>query len=287
MKLSEIDQKIHKQFSTYGQNAREWMRKCELLLPEIERREIWRKKRFSSIYEYAAKLAGMSKARVDDSLRIYRKIEDKPLLLKVAESKGLQRVRPVALVASKETEAFWAEKAAGMSKLTLQTYVHGYRLESCSGTESQPVKLQMELEPELAMKLQKMKGLGTWNELMKKLLSGENEPIKPAPEPTKTDSRHIPAVIERHVRKRTNDLCAYPGCTRPATSLHHTQRWALEKIHDPSRLHALCTGHERLAHKGLIENEEQAPEKWRLRKHPDRCDDKFYIDSLVNLYRPT
>lgn len=281
-KLTLAEQTLHQQFSEYGRSAREWMRKCELLLPEIERLSIWRKKRFSSIYEYAAKLAGMSKVRVDESLRIYKKIEDKPSLLAMAERKGLQSVRPVATIATLEDQDFWAEKVAEMSKIALQTYVHDFRLESRSRTESEPVSLQMELESELAKQLEKMKGSGTWNDLMKKLLAE-----RVVPEAVRTKSRPIPAVIQRHVKDRTGGLCAAPNCSRPATSLHHTQRWALENVHDPARLQALCTAHERLAHLGLIENEEEPAEKWRLRKEPDRADPKFYVHTLVSLYRPS
>jgi len=286
--MNDLERKIHQQFSDYGRNAKEWMRKCELLLPEIDRRQIWRKKRFASIYEYAAKIAGMSKARVDDSLRIYKKIEDKPSLLELAQRKGLQRVRPVAVIATDETDEFWAGKAAGMSKLALQTYVHDYRLESCSRTEIQSVKVQMELDPDVATQLEKMKGLGTWNELMKKLLAGEaRQKRSEAPEPIKTSSRPIPKLIRNRVEERTRGLCAAPHCTRPATSLHHTQRWALEKVHDPARLQALCTAHERIAHLGLIEHEEADPRTWKLRKEPDKTHPKFFIDSMVALYRPT
>lgn len=76
----------------YGASAKEWMRKCVLLLPEIEKHRIWENKNFGSIYEYAAKLAGMSRNAVDDALRILRKIEDKPALQKVVEIKGLNAV---------------------------------------------------------------------------------------------------------------------------------------------------------------------------------------------------
>jgi hypothetical protein len=146
----------------------------------------------------------------------------------------------------------------------------------------------MELKPELAMKLEKLKGLGTWNDLVKKLLAGEVGGIElGAPEPVRTQSRHIPTAMQRYVKERSVGLCAAPYCKRPATSLHHTQRWALEKVHDPARLQPLCTAHERLAHRGLIENEEASPEKWRLRKEPDKSDPKFYVDTLVSLYRPS
>lgn len=283
--MNGLERKIHQQFSEYGRNAKDWMRKCELLLPEIDRRQIWRKKRFTSIYEYAAKIVGMSKTRVDDSLRIYKKIENKPSLLELAQRKGLQSVRPVAVIATDETEGFWAKKAGSMSKLALQTYVHDYRLESCSGTEVQSVKLQMELEPKLAAQLEKLRGTGSWNELMKHLVQGQEK--NTPPESVKTHSRHIPKLIRDHVEYRTSGLCAAPNCTRPATSLHHTQRWALEKVHDPARLQPMCTGHERIAHLGFIDHEEGDPQTWKLRKEPDKTHPKFFIDSMVALYRPT
>lgn len=284
-KLSPAEQVLHKQFSDYGRNAREWMRKCVLLLPEIDRRQIWRKKRCSSIYEYAAKLAGMRHATVDEALRVLKKIEDKPALLELVKERGFQRVRPVASIATLETESFWAEKARIMSKHALETYVKDFRLEFLPGEENRSVKLQMELEPELAMKLEKLKGLGTWSELMKKLVDGVQKVEVAVPEPVYTESRHIPVAMQAYVEERTRGLCAAPHCTRPATSFHHTQRWALEKVHDPARLQPVCTAHERLAHLGLIENEECAPDEWRLRKEPDRTDPKFYVDTLVSLYR--
>lgn len=286
-KLSPVEQTIHRQFSDYGRNAREWMRKCVLLLPEIDRRQIWRKKRCSSIYEYAAKLAGMSHSTVDEALRVLKKIEDKPALLKLVEERGFQRVRPVASIATLETESFWAEKARTMSKNALETYVHDYRLETLPREENRSVKLQMELEPELAMKLEKLKGLGTWNELMKNLVDGSQKVEAAMPEPVYTESRHIPMAMQAYVEERTRGLCAAPHCIRPATSFHHTQRWALEKVHDPARLQPLCKAHERIVHLGLMENEEQAAETWKLRKEPDRSDPKFYVDTLVSLYRPS
>ena len=121
--MKDIVNSLHNRFSEYGGNAREWTRKCALLLPEIEKYEVWKKKGFGSIYEYAAKLAGMSRNAVDDALRILRKIEDKPALMKVAEKKGINAVRPVVAVATVENADFWAGKAEIMSKHTLETYI--------------------------------------------------------------------------------------------------------------------------------------------------------------------
>lgn len=285
--MNKRDLQVHQQFSDYGRNAREWMRKCVLLLPEIERRQIWRKARCFSIFEYAAKLAGMSRSTVEDGLRVMKKTEVFPALKAVVESRGVNRIRPVLGIVTKDTEEFWAEKAKCMSKNTLETYVKNYRLESRTSTAGEPVKLTMELKPETIEKLKVMKGAETWEELMQKLLTGERAAVQETPEPVKTSSRHIPVRIQRHVNERTGGLCAYPGCTRVATSLHHTQRWGLEKVHDPARLHGLCDGHERLAHLGLIENEEAMPREWSVKERADLSADKRFIDQFVTLYRPT
>lgn len=201
-KLSDKDKILHEQFSNYGKNAKEWMQKCVLLLPNIEKNRIWKKKGFSSIYEYAAKVAGMSKNKVDDSLRIIHKIEDKPNLMQVAKVKGLNSVRPVATIATKESEEFWAKKAMEMSMNTLVTYVRDYRSESGSATglppnylnetgrngqksldggdnqqqimlkkiERKKIQVSMKLDPEIVESLKKIKGDGDWNDAMIKLL---------------------------------------------------------------------------------------------------------------------
>ena len=67
-KLADEERGIHEKFKDFGRNAKEWMRKCVLLLPEIERLKIWEKKGFGSIFEYAAKIAGMSREKVTKGL---------------------------------------------------------------------------------------------------------------------------------------------------------------------------------------------------------------------------
>jgi hypothetical protein len=248
--------KLHEEFVRCGRAAIEWRRKCELLLPEIYKSGVWRRKGFGSIYEYAAKLAGMSANTVDECLRVFRRIEDKPELMKVAAEKGLQAVRPVAAIATQETAAFWAEKVKDMSRHTLETYVKDIRLENHRVEEIQPVKLTLELDPKIAAELEKLKGNGSWNELMTKLLRQE------IPEPVRATSRHIPNHIQYFVKEKYAGRCHYPSCQRQGEILHHTQRFALEKVHDPSRLVYLCKEHERIAHLGLFDNEEESTFAW-------------------------
>ena len=181
--LSNEHQILHRNFVRYGANAKEWMRKCVLLLPEIEKHRIWEKKGFGSIYEYAAKLAGMSRNTVDDALRILRKIEDKPELRKVVEEKGIGAVRSVVAIATPKTAEFWAEKAMLMSKHTLETYVRDLRAgrgadfrpgtgnTTCASQAPVPQKtVVMQLDPKIVEQLEKLKGQGDWNELMQEFL---------------------------------------------------------------------------------------------------------------------
>lgn len=354
LKFSEADKVIHDQFTAYGRNAKEWARKCALLLPEIERRQIWRKRGFGSLFEYAAKLAGMSRNSVEDALRILRKIEDKPALQKVVASRGLNAVRPVVAIATAGTDVFWAGKAREMSKNTLEVYVREYkkldtaqfgkgmdqcrngecggvnggvgsadRLDFRTSTAGQPEKfVTMNLTPEVAAELLKLKGRGDWNSLMKELLElrrqkleeekpkmeesaarhsqirNPNSEEKGAEEPNMREpnvsavevkmsnlaaakSRYIPAKIKKFVIKKTRGQCGYPGCAKPYEILHHTERWALQKNHDPDKLVPLCIAHERIAHHGLIAHEDGPVEQWGILKRPIWWDAKRMVDQTV------
>ncbi|MBI5152644.1 hypothetical protein HZA39_03855 [Candidatus Peregrinibacteria bacterium] len=293
------DKILHERFTEYGANAREWIEKCKMLLPEIAKRRIWEKRGFSSIYEYAAKLAGMSKDSVDNALWILRKAEGKPELKKIAEIKGINSIRPVLTIATVETAGFWAEKVREMSVHTLETYVKEFKKADsfCNVSknyyqnqnlfpEIKTETIQMEINPATADELKKLKGSGDWDELMQKFIELYKEKLEAQkPETTQSDSRHVPIKIERYVLARTNSTCAFPGCTKPYEILHHTARFSLTHEHNPGSLVPLCKAHERLAHLGLIENEELAPNEWRVRGVADKNSEKYKIDKLVARYR--
>lgn len=301
--ISPEDKNLHRKFQEYGRNVREWTRKCVLLLPEIDRRQVWRKKKFSSIYEYAAKLAGMSRDTVNDALRILRKIEDRPLIKQVVEEKGINAVKPVVNLLTSENEKFWAEKAKEMSKNTLQTYVkdfrQNYRLDGRAGPSEQPVKvtISMELNSNLAAQLQKIKGDMSWEELMFKFLEWSSEKIEfktiggarpmpgAVPLPVQSKYRYIPVAIRKYVVEKSGGMCAYPTCFRRSTSIHHINRFWTDHIHDPKQMVALCDAHERMAHLGLIKNEESVVHNWGVLKEVDKSNPKFYTDRTVQAYR--
>lgn len=309
-KIDEIDQGLHEKFAECGKNARAWMRKCVMMLPEIERRRIWEKKGFSCIYEYAAKLAGMSRETVNEALRVMKKVETMPELFKVIERSGINRVKPVVAIATPETAEFWAKKAKIMSKHTLETYVREFRngnviclpgraaekgevlswvsgkLTKIESSETQKKIVAMELKPEVLAKLEKLKGKMGWNELMEQMLNEREERLEARkPVAMEAKNRHIPAAIKKHVFAKTNGQCAFPGCVKQAKILHHTERFAVGRRHDPEKIRPMCVAHERLAHLSLIANEERASEKWRVRREVERNSLAFVVDMEVGEYR--
>ncbi|MFA6550263.1 MAG: hypothetical protein WCT36_02825 [Candidatus Gracilibacteria bacterium] len=281
-----LEKDLHEKFSFYGKNAKEWMRKCVLLLPEINRLRIWEKKGFGSVYEYAAKLAGMSKNTVDEALRILRKIEDKPEIKKVVEEKGLNAIKPIVTTATPETDKFWAEKAREMSVHTLETYVREFHHVVEFDVTPQVQNISMELDPKIVDQLNKLKGQGNWNDLMQKLLEAyktQNEAKKPIPQ--ENAKRYVPAKIEKYAINKTNGTCAFPGCIKKYKYLHHAERFSLTHEHNPDTLIPLCKAHERLAHAGLIENENLPPENWKIKLETDKTTEKWQkVDKWVVKY---
>jgi hypothetical protein len=224
---------LHAQFKKYGRNAQDWKRKCILMLPHIARERVWEAKGFSSIHEYGAKLAGLSRSAVEDALRLMRKVEGKKKIMKVVERKGVNAIRPIVSLVNEENEKFWAEKAMEMSNGTLRQYVREMKREnfrdipkntsdipqekakSFSKNESQ--KFQALLKNENIEKLEKLKGERSWDDFFEDLLKLKEAQIKEEkqqisaertkleaekPEPVRAKSRYIPAPISKFITAR-------------------------------------------------------------------------------------
>jgi hypothetical protein len=277
-KVNELDV----EFSEYGKNALDWRRQCELMLPKIVKFDVWKYKGCSSVYEYAAKKAGMSKYTVNEALRVMKKIEDMPELIDVAVEKGVGRVKPVATIATKEDAGFWAKKASGMSKHVLETYVKNVRETGLPGKPSKPdevldgcgksdevvigagkgsgkAKVVMELDIELVDKLKKLRGDGDWNNLIKKFID-ESEVCNSSvgekkPGIVKGKSRHVPVKIRRYVGKKNSGMCGFSGCCKKGKELHHVRRWRFGQVHDPDKMALLCEEHHKLVHLGLADED--------------------------------
>ncbi len=277
---------LHNQFKEFGGNAKLWMQKCVLLLPEIAKKRVWKKKGFSCIYEYASKLAGMSQTQVDEALWVMRKVDEMPALKRVIEAKGINSVRPVMCIVNPKNQSFWAEKAANMSHHSLRAYVKEFR--TCKVrdvTKVEPVKVSvtMQLDQEVAEELQKYDDL---NQLMKELLALKKAKMEEEKPETKPDAtRHIPSPIQKFITERSQGKCEYPDCKKPADIMHHADRYAIYKTHNPDRIFDLCKSHENLCHQGLIANEEQPIAFWKIKEKEDASHAKYRIDKVVQQYR--
>lgn len=112
-----------------GKNAKMWLRKFAVLLPEVFKRGLYRRRGFASIHEFAAKVAGMGQFTVDQILSLDRVLDGKPVLRSLIEEYGWSKVRVVAGCATSETDAMWADKVKILPKSALEVYVRGIKMQ--------------------------------------------------------------------------------------------------------------------------------------------------------------
>lgn len=315
------DKELYARCQEYGLNARVWRRRFAGLLPEVLRRELHRRRGYASIYEFAFKLAGMSSASVDKILHLAERLEDKPVLRSqlLSGEQGWSKIEKVAYIATPETDQEWAEKVETMGTHALEAYVQVTRNftkiengEQFTHVSEQENKFRVEqwgsmnfpVSPEIEKKLrmtkyqlEKEKGLTlTYNEVFRLLLSGQGLTqeaqvvIQVCPEcaarkAAEVKGRAIPIGVRRILQAKYQGFCAFPGCVYPASSLHHTKRFALDESHDPRYIVPLCRKHERLVHQGLVDNEEDPPQKWRIIQKAHSYESKYRIDQKVQSYR--
>ena len=123
------DSQLYQKCREYGLNSKKWLRKFAGLLPEVKKRRLYKRRSCASIYQFAAKLAGMSERKVDKILNIYKKIEDKPHLKKllISGQVGWSKLELVAFIANSKTESKWAKKVTEMPTQALQVFVQEHR----------------------------------------------------------------------------------------------------------------------------------------------------------------
>jgi hypothetical protein len=99
------------------------------LLPEVFKRRLYEKKGFGTIYEFAAKLAGLTHDQVDTYIRLARKYEDKPVLHSalVEGQISINKLVRIASIATTENQYELFELAKNHSKAAIDTYVKDYK----------------------------------------------------------------------------------------------------------------------------------------------------------------
>ena len=126
------DENLFELCKQFGARALEARRKFLGLLPEVNRREAaarrvgksWLRLRgFFSIFEFAAKLAGVSEEQVRRVLNLEKKFEDKPVLRKmlVTGEVSMNKLVKVASISTPENQEELAEKVKLLPARALET----------------------------------------------------------------------------------------------------------------------------------------------------------------------
>ncbi|MEK7524544.1 MAG: hypothetical protein AAB588_05965 [Patescibacteria group bacterium] len=277
MKLT--NEKLYELCKKYGAAARLWRQKFIGLLPEVNRRRLYEEKGFTSIFEFAAKLCGLSAEQVRLALNLEKRFEDKPILKKMLEEgeASINKLSRIVSIATAENEEELAEKIRVLPKSALDTFVRdvkGVEIETAedsdgsqeplleakglpgqtSGRTQDVTILTFQIADDIAAEFNELhsKGIDV-NELLRKMLERRKEEIAQAKEqigetiePTK--SRYIPVQIKKILNEEYGEKCSITTCIKPAEETHHSQRFSLSQNHDPRFLAPLCHDHHIIAH---------------------------------------
>lgn len=257
------DEKLLQLCQLYGKRALIWHRKFIGLLPEVNRRRLYEKRGCQSIFEFAYKLAGLSKEQVQRAIQLERTFVDKPALHKVlVEGKAsVSKLAKVASIATLENEEFLAEQVRLLPRKALETLARDEHVLKKQSDLNKPLfgaKVvpgnNFELSTEVVEELNRLHRQGQdVNKILLQLLQKRREEIsekkkKLAEAAEYTSSRYIPARVRHLLQEEYGQKCSIVACKKPAKEIHHTQRFSLAHTHNPRYLAPLCHEHHLLAH---------------------------------------
>ena len=190
------DRQLYQLCKKFGRRVLEARRKFLGLLPEVARRQLWRARGFGSIYEFAAKLAGLGRDQVDEVLRLERRFVSIPVLREalVSGEVGVTKLARVAAVATAENAGDMLGVVKRLSYAALDIKVKEikagqegntqagdglFELESVEKSLCAQTLAQFGISEEIAGKLQKLKDKGfDLNQLLGGLLEKREEAIQ-------------------------------------------------------------------------------------------------------------
>lgn len=182
--MQNSDKILHQKFVQLGNQRHRLTKEICALLPDIYKKEIYKKEGYATIYEYAGKIAGLSKFVVEKVLRIEKHLEGKIYLKQAIKTQGIHKVGLVAKLATPETDKFFAGIVENSSKEALLEFAREVREKQglcdtredktkslCHAVQS---KINIELDEEmrfLFLKLKKKLGENLSNkEAMRRIL---------------------------------------------------------------------------------------------------------------------
>ncbi len=278
------DEKLLEICSRYGKLALHYRRKFIGLLPEVNRRKLYEKKGFNSIFEFAAKLAGISQEQVKRTISLDKTFSDKPILHEALTNGkvSLNKLARIASVATVENQEYLTNQVSLLSKSAVETlvrdmkFVPGHKSDEQNGLfqthdthersecASLPKLQNLKLSPEVIAKLFELQNKGLdINEMILEFLKQREQKIETekaeisarasakensALATAKKPSRHISVQTKKLLHAIHGSKCAVPHCQKPSKEIHHTARFALSNSNNPNFLAPLCHEHHLIAH---------------------------------------
>lgn len=272
------DDQLYQQCIYFGAEARKFRNKFLALLGEVDKRQLYSAKGFSSIYEFAGKLAGASNDQVDEAIRLEHQMEKKSPLIHELLYEGTVSMHKIARIASiitSENEQDLSEKVQTLSKKALDQYVRDVKSELSSSEprnevlsklptieeflDVQALVEELELNIEVVNQLHELKQKGiNINELLLNLLHQREKNIQEQKHQfaekadhmaqEKPETRHIPMRIKKILHEEYGTKCAHPNCIKLAQNIHHTARFGQTQSHNVLFMAPLCAQHHEIAH---------------------------------------
>ncbi|MBI4994325.1 hypothetical protein HZC21_01615 [Candidatus Peregrinibacteria bacterium] len=259
------DKELFARCQMYGRATLMWRQKFIGLLPEIYRRRLFEKKDFSSIFEFAAKLAGISEEQVGRVLNLEKRLQDKSELHNalVNGEISINKLRRIVPIATQENQKFLLEQIKILPQKAIETFVRDEQyvgrapISNEQSSMLQPPSPEPELSDETKYKLYELQQKGIdINELILEAIRNRGQKIAEEKEKLATESaragqtvsRHIPEKIKKILKEEHGEKCSISTCQKPAKIIHHMQRFSLSQNHDPRFLAPLCKEHHVIAH---------------------------------------
>ncbi len=114
----------------FGARALKWRRRFIGLLPEVDRRKLYEKKGFDSIFEFAFKLAGLSQEQVRRAINLEQRFSSMPTLknILIEGAVSVNKLTRIASIATPENEEELAEIVKVLPRGALETMVRDYKI---------------------------------------------------------------------------------------------------------------------------------------------------------------
>ncbi|MBI4994216.1 hypothetical protein HZC21_01050, partial [Candidatus Peregrinibacteria bacterium] len=206
-------------------------------MPEVNRRRLYERKGFSSIFEFAFKLCGLSAEQVRLALNLEKRFENKPILKKILENGevSINKLTRIASIATPENEQELAEKIKILPKHALETWVRDENANKNKDGSQKPLfggqglpeqTLNFEIADDIKEQFNELNSKGIdVNELLREMLKQRREKIAEeketlAKEQTQIQdtlrpvSRYIPEKIKKILKEEHGEKCSISTCQK-------------------------------------------------------------------------